>query len=173
MLLRFLFFYKKTNLGLTWWNGFISICWEELSGRLYSLLGKGKSVAFLHVLHIAGQAKQVGACMFILKAQYFALYTLLEHLIAWVGNRVGTGLRWTCKLFLRPYFPFTISFLKLQRNCLEDLLDKHMGNHGIVLQVIPYFDISDFVFSIILHSSIVLPLPACNLFSSRMNVLRC
>ena len=42
----------------------------------------GKSQAFLHVPHIAGQAKQVGACMFILKAQYFALYTLLAHLIA-------------------------------------------------------------------------------------------
>jgi len=27
----------------------------------------------------------------------------------------------------------------------EDLLDKHMGNHGIVLQVIPYFGITDFV----------------------------
>jgi hypothetical protein len=42
----------------------------------------GKSDAFLHVPHIAGQAKQVGACMFILKAQDFALYTLLAHLIA-------------------------------------------------------------------------------------------
>ena len=95
-------------------------------------------MAFLHVLHIAGQAKQVGACMFILKAQYLALYALFAHLIASVGNKVGSGLRWTCMLFLRPYFPKTQFFS-------EDLLDKHMGNHGIVLQVIPYFGISDFV----------------------------
>jgi hypothetical protein len=60
----------------------------------------GKSDAFLHVPHIAGQAKQVGACMFILKAQDFA------HLIALVGNIVVSGLIWTCKLFLRPYFSF-------------------------------------------------------------------
>ena len=119
----------------------------------------GKSEDFLHVPDIAGQAKQVGACMFILKAQDLALYALLAHLIASVGNRVGSGLRWTCKLFLRPYFPFAISFLKLQHIFSEYLLDKHMENHGIVLPVIPYFDISD-----ILRSSIVVPLPACNLF---------
>jgi hypothetical protein len=55
----------------------------------------GKSEAFLHVPRIAGQAMQVGTCMFILKAQDFALYTLLAHLIASVGNNVVSGLIWT------------------------------------------------------------------------------